>query len=140
MADRAQENLQLLEKCFAIIGRGDAEALVQNYTTDYVLELPYSSPLDMVRVAGRDAVKEFLAGAFQIVRFDLKIDEVHANPDPDLIIAEYHSQGRALTTGKPYANRYVGFWWFRGNRVCKTREYVNPLALTEAGVSADEFE
>ena len=74
---------------------------------------------------GRDRleVRDYLAAAFCVFRFELTIDVVHPSSDPDLLIAEYHGRGRALATSRPYDNRYVGFWWFRGDAICRTREY-----------------
>lgn len=129
------KNLEILESAFAAMARGDAVATVAHYTSDYTIEFPYpvsrsapaapSAPgtVGAFRVEGRDTVRDYLAAAFRVFRFELTIDVVHPTADPDLLIAEYHGRGHALTTGKPYDNRYVGFWWFRGGAVCRTREY-----------------
>lgn len=115
--------LEILKRAFAAMARGDADAAVAHYTEDYVIEFPYPVSRGAFRVEGRETVRTYLAAAFQVFRFELTIDVVHPAADPDLLIAEYHGRGRALTTGKPYDNRYVGFWWFRGDAICRTREY-----------------
>jgi ketosteroid isomerase-like protein len=115
--------LDLLKTVFAHMARGDAAAAVAHYTPDYVIEFPYPVSRGAFRVEGREKVGEYLAQAFQVFRFELEIDVVHPSADPDLLIAEYHGRGRALTTGRSYDNRYVGFWWFRDNAICRTREY-----------------
>lgn len=125
-------HLDLLKTVFAHMARGDAAAAVAHYTPDYVIEFPYPVSRGPFKVEGRDTVRVYLAAAFQVFRFELEIDVVHPSSDPDLLIAEYHGRGRALTTGKPYDNRYVGFWWFRGDAICRTREYYDQGVATEA--------
>ncbi len=132
MPDLAADNLAVLKKCFAIIGTGDADALVLHYTEDYVLELPYATTDGTTRYDGRDAVRARLRKVFRVLRLDLTISEVHPTADPNLLIAEYTSEGRSLPEGDRTFNRYVGFWWFRDGRVCRTREYFNPeLSVTK---------
>ena len=132
MRDRAAQNIAVLKKCFATIAAGDADALVEHYTDDYVLELPYASIDGATKYDGRDAVRARLRAVFRVLHLDLTITKVHAAADPDLVIAEYESAGTSLPTGEPSSNRYVGFWWFRNGLVCRTREYFNPeLSVTK---------
>ncbi len=126
------QQLDVLRATFAAMARGDADGAVAHYTPDYTIEFPYPVVRGDFRVVGRDTVRDYLAGAFRVFRFELTIDVVHPSSDPDLLIAEYHGKGRALTTGKPYDNRYVGFWWFRGAAICRTREYYDQGVATEA--------
>lgn len=125
-------HLEVLKSAFAAMARGDADGAVAHYTADYVIEFPYPVVRGAFKVEGRDTVRDYLAAAFQVFRFELEIDVVHPSGDPDLLIAEYHGRGRALTTGKPYDNRYVGFWWFRDGAICRTREYYDQGVATEA--------
>ena len=132
MRDRAAENLTLMRQCFEIIGTGDADALVLHYTDDYVLELPYATTDGGRRYEGRDAVRTRLRAVFRVLRLNLTITQSHPTADPDLVIAEYTSEGTSLPTGERTSNRYVGFWWFREGLVCRTREYFNPeLSVTK---------
>ncbi|NQZ95919.1 MAG: nuclear transport factor 2 family protein [Myxococcales bacterium] len=133
MRERAAENLAVLKKCFAIIGTGDADALVEHYTDDYVLELPYATTDGTTRYEGRDAVRARLRLVFRVLRLNLRVTVVHPAADPDLVIAEYTSEGTSLPTGERTSNRYVGFWWFRDGLACRTREYFNPeLSVTKS--------
>lgn len=125
-------HLDVLKTVFGHMARGDVVAAVAHYTPDYVLELPYPVSRGALKVEGRDSVRDYLIAAFQTVRFALEIEIVHPTSDPDLVIAEYHGRGQALPTGKPYNNRYVGFWWFRGDAICRTREYYDQGVATEA--------
>jgi hypothetical protein len=127
-----QQKLEHMKSIFGAMALGDADATVSHYTQDYAVEFPYPVERGLFRVEGRDAVRDFLATNFEIFRFELEIEVVHPSADPDLLILEYQGRGRALTTGKPYDNRYVGFWWFRNELVCATREYYDMGVATEA--------
>lgn len=126
------ENVALLADVFDAIGAADVDRLRDYYTDDYILELPYS-PTGPAVVSGRDAALDYVAAALTQVRFTLAMREMHPSADADLIIAEYDSEGTMLASGAPYRNAYIGLWWFRDGRVCKTREFYNPLATTAAG-------
>lgn len=119
-----QINLETLQSVFDSMG--DADAVVAHYTDDYVMELPYANPDGHDRTEGKEAVRQRLAGAFQVFRFTLHITEVYPCVDPDLLIAEYTSQGEVISSGRRYSNRYIGIWRFRSGKICSTREYYNP--------------
>ena len=139
MTDRASENLGLLRRCFDRIAEGDADGVVELYTDDYLLELPYGSLEETVRIEGRETVRGYLVKTFSVLRFAVTIDTVHPTADADLVIAEYTSEGKAVASGRRYANRYVGFWWFRDGRICRTREYLNPQAVEATGLEPADF-
>lgn len=132
MSDRRGDRVDVLKRVFAHMAKGDAAAAVEHYTADYSIEFPYPVSRGASRVEGRDTVRAYLDRAFAVFRFELEIDVVHPSSDPDLLIAEYHGRGRALATGKAYDNRYVGFWWFRGDAICRTREYYDQGVADEA--------
>ena len=123
-------NLEILQSVFDSMG--DAEAVVAHYTDDYVMELPYAHPDKPDRTEGKEAVRQRLVGAFKVFRFGLHITEVYPCVDPDLLIAEYTSEGEVIPTGRRYSNRYIGLWRFRDGKVCFTREYLNPEAAKAA--------
>ena len=129
-----EENLEVLKRVFDAIARCDADAIVAHYTDDYVLELPFPVSRGRFRLEGREVVRPFLVRAFERVRFSLEIDTTYPTLDPDLLIAEYHGRGQNLETGKPYDNQYVGFWWFRDRRICRTREFLDPEVSKEAAM------
>jgi len=131
----APSNAEVLQSVFDAMG--DADAVVAHYTDDYVLELPYARPDGSDRTEGKEAVREKLAGAFNVFRFTLHITEVYPCVDPDLVIAEYSSQGEVIPTGRRYSNRYIGLWRFRGGKICSTREYLNPEIARAAMAPSD---
>ena len=123
-------NFEILQSVFDSMG--DADAVVAHYTDDYVMELPYAYPDKPDRTEGKEAVRQRLVGAFKVFRFTLHITEAYPCVDPDLLIAEYTSEGEVIPSGRRYSNRYIGLWRFRDGKVCFTREYLNPEAAKAA--------
>jgi uncharacterized protein len=104
--------------------------MLENYTDDLVLELPYADPPSVLE--GREVVRSYLSGAFSVFKFRLDITSVFETVDPDVLVVEYASEGRVETTGKPYVNAYIGVYWFRDGLICRVREYYNPVPSIEA--------
>ena len=119
---------EIVESCFAAIAALDPVRLTAHYTEDYVLELPYYLPDAPLVVSGRGRVHAYVEQLLAVQRMQLTLAGSHWIPDEQLLIAEYTSQGDFLDTGEPYANRYVGYWYFEGDRVRRLREYYDPEA------------
>jgi ketosteroid isomerase-like protein len=120
--------VRILERCFEAIAAQDADRLVEHYTEDYVLEFPYRTPEKPLVIEGREAARAHLARALAGVRMQLSIESARWIEPEQLLIAEYTSRGEFVEPKAPYANRYVGFWHFEGERIRRTREYYNPEA------------
>jgi ketosteroid isomerase-like protein len=123
-------NLATVEAAFAAVGRADADGQVANYTDDAVMEMPFLDPPAIT--TGKAAIRERLAGAFTVFRFQLHIERVTQCVDPDELVVEFTSQGTVTTTGKSYANTYIARFGFRDGLICFQREYFNPNAATSA--------
>ncbi len=128
---RREANKAVLREVFEAIGAGNAQTLAKLYTQDFILELPYAAP-EPIRVEGLDNVGTYLAEALTTFKFTLTLGEVYDLTDPDVLIAEYTSEGEVTTTGVAYANSYIGIWRFRDGQVCGTKEWYNPLVAAEA--------
>lgn len=114
----------------AAVGEGDVDAMARHWTEDYVLELPYADP--PLVFEGKQAAREYLKGALGVFSMQLQVTDLYECPDQDAVIAEYVSEGKATTTNKPYANRYIGIFIFSGEKVCRQREFFNPLPAAAA--------
>lgn len=125
--NQRQRNLDVVRRAFAGIAAGSASQMLDdNYTDDVVIEFPYSSP--PTRIETKAAARAYLEKAFEVFRFSLEITEVYEGLDPDLLVLEFTSHGSMLTTGAPYANRYIAVYRFRDGRICHQREFYNPAA------------
>ena len=134
-SDRRARNLAAVQAAFAGVSAADAAAQMANYTDDMVLELPFADPPRTVR--GRAEALTFLTTAFLTYKMRIDITEIHECLDPDELIVEFRSDGHMATTGKPYANRYIGVFRFRDGKICAQREFFNPKisdrALSSSG-------
>lgn len=127
----SERRLEVVKGVFAALAAQDLEALVAHYAEDYVLELPYFKPDEPLVIEGRDAVRAYLVDILGRQRMDFEISTVHPVVDERLLIAEYASTGEFCDNGDPYANRYVGYWYFDASeppRLRRLREYYNPQA------------
>ena len=123
-----EEGVAGVERCFAALAQLDAEALCENYTEDYVLELPYFKPMEPLVVEGRENVRAYLGQFLHIQQMNLTFTGYHWIDEEQVLVAEYVSEGRFLDTDEPYANNYVGYWYMRDGKLCRLREYYNPQA------------
>lgn len=135
MADTASSasrahHLATVQRAFDGIAAHSADQMLEHYTDDLVLEMPYGDP--PLRLEGKETIRRYLSKAFTVFQFSIEITDVHEMVDPDALVLEYRSTGIVTTTGKPYANAYVGFYWFRDGRICRVREYFNPVVSAVA--------
>jgi len=128
--DRRAANRALLEHVISLYGTDRAGELAGCYTSDWVLELPFSDPPH--RLEGGAEVRDYLASKLGIFVFTLSLTAVHECVDPDLLVVEYESDGHVAHTGKPYFNTYIALWRFRDGKVCGVKEFPNPMVATEA--------
>lgn len=126
MDDWTRAKLDRIEGYFGAIASQDADRVATFYTEDYVLELPYYKPNEPMTVEGREAVREYLRALLPAQFMELRLLGAHAVRSESLVIAEYTSEGRFTETGLPYANRYVGYFFFEGDLIRRLREYYNP--------------
>jgi len=127
-----QRNFETIQRVFAAVSAGDADAQVANYTEDITLEFPFTDPPTIVQ--GRDAVHERLTNAFKVFQFSLEISGVHPCADVDEFIVEFTGSGTYLPNGAPYENRYIAVFGFRDGMIERQREYFDP---TQAAKSAN---
>ena len=81
-----------------------------------------------IPVEGKEPARTYLASILGGQRMNITIETVRWIAEEELLIAEYSSKGEFLDNGDPYQNNYVGYWFFEGDRICRTREYYNPQA------------
>ncbi len=129
-ADIRARNLDCLKKAFAGVSAADADQMLANYTEDLVLEMPYGDGAQ--KLEGREKIRRYLRAAFKTLQFRLEITAVHETIDPEMLVAEYVSDGVATTTGKRYANVYIGVYWFRDGLIYHVKEFFDPRLTTEA--------
>ena len=130
LSTTARQHLDTIGRAFAGIAEFNADKMLENYTDDLVLEMPYADP--PVTLNGKPTILKYLRGAFKIFQFSIEITDVYELADPSMMILEYTSMGTVTTTGKVYANRYVGVYWFRDGKIGRVREFFNPAITAKS--------
>jgi ketosteroid isomerase-like protein len=85
-----------------------------------------------VTVTGKEAVRAYLTPALATFSMHLDITRLIHGLDPDVLVAEYTSEGHVTTTDKPYTNSYIAVVRFRGDLISAQREYYNPVPASRA--------
>ena len=57
---------------------------------------------------------------------------VHRDTRTGVVVLEYASEGRVVSTGAPYANRYISVLTITDRRVTHWRDYLDPAAVFDA--------
>jgi hypothetical protein len=126
-AERRASNRAVVEKAFGLLSQMRHRELADLISEDIAFELPYGPGQKPLVVAGRErwlALNDATWPAFS--RFAIGITAVHELVDPDALVIEYQSDGQVRASAKPYCNRYIGVFRFRGGRICEWREFHNP--------------
>jgi uncharacterized protein len=106
------------------------------YADDAVHEWPFHVPGGPQRLSGRAEIAAF----FDSVRAGnspLRFDEftsvvLHDAADPEVLIAEYGLRGTVVPAGKPFSFCYILVLRVHDGKIAFVRDYLNPLAMTEA--------
>jgi uncharacterized protein len=118
----------------------DMDAIAELWAQDGTAEFPFAEGASPGRLAGREAVRAYLAGYPELM-------DVHAVPEitvhrterPDTIIAEFTARGRTVRTGEPYRLDYVTVVTTREGLITRYRDYWNPLAAASAAGALPEL-
>ena len=63
----------------------------------------------------------------------MTVDAIHETADPNVVIAEHHSDGVVAANGRPYANRYCTIFTFDDDgMVVGWREYYDAGVVVRA--------
>jgi uncharacterized protein len=108
----------------------DVDQMLDAWTDDAVYVERFSDPPR--RIEGKEALRPYFSRAFEFFQMTLEITAVHECVEPDKLILEYSSNGTMLTTGRPYANTYIGIYLFRDGRIWQVNEFHNPLITERA--------
>lgn len=112
---------------------GRVDEWVALFAPDAVLEFPFAPAGVPRRVTGRDELLAHMSHfpeTFDVEFVDL---EFHQTVDPSLVIAEFHSTGTALPTGKPYRQTCISVVRTDDDAlITHYLDYWNPLVAIEA--------
>jgi uncharacterized protein len=122
-------NRSTFEAVLAAITAGEYERLVDFMTDDLEFDLPYGPDFLPMPIRGRDTWNQMQLATFAMFRgFTNVPDAIYETTDPDVLVAEYHSQAEVVRNGNEYRNRYIGVLRFRDGKISHWREYHDPRA------------
>lgn len=119
----------------------DIPQWLELFTEDAVFEYPFAPPGMPAEVVGKAALSEnFKDFPSRLKFFEFTDVELHPTLDPDGLVIEFACRGQAVTTGKPYNQRYIGVVQMREGKIARYRDYWNPLVAIEAFRQSEENE
>jgi ketosteroid isomerase-like protein len=122
----------VVEAYLDAVGRLDLPAIEATFAEDVELVLPYAPPGFPKISRGRAAAMEvYPEGLMDPMDFsDHRIDALEGRPGE--WVAEYTSNTRVLTTGRPYRNTYISRFSIRDGRITRLAEFFDPIVLVTA--------
>lgn len=110
-----------------------AKSFVEMMAEDGVMEFPYISAGEPMRLEGREAVRQHLTSLAGLIEIDSFHDlVVHPSQTPGVFILQMQCTGTAVTTGLPYNQRYVSVITIAEGHIVNYLDYWNPLVVAAA--------
>ena len=103
------------------------------FAEEAVFEFPFAPPGLPKELVGAEAIRAHLANLPDQIRIlKIGVPTVHHTLKPGVLILEYEVRGQAVTSGRPYDQRYINVITLRDGRIVNFRDYWNPLVVLEA--------
>jgi uncharacterized protein len=132
------DDFKALDPFFRIIERGlegiaDGEHFFDLLAKDVVFDYVITTPGYPKHVEGREAVAELYRPYGTMIVLDRCNDlAVHHDIKTGVVVLEYASEGRVVSTGASYANRYISVLTITDRKVARWRDYLDPVAVFDA--------
>ena len=127
-------NVERVQQLLVLAGDMRVDDMLEYFTDDAVMELPFAPGRMDKRHEGKEAVAGFLKfvqHAFS--SFSMTVDAIHETRDPNVVVAEHRSDGVVAENGRPYRNRYVTIITFDDDgKVVHWREYYDAGVVVKA--------
>jgi len=127
-----------LEPFFRIVEEGlaglaDGESFFDLLADDVVFDYIITVPGYPRHVIGRAAVAELYRPYGATIALDRCFDlAVHHDRETGVVVLEYASEGRVVSTGAAYSNRYISVLTITDRKVTRWRDYLDPIAVFDA--------
>lgn len=112
---------------------GRIEEWVDLFKEDGILEFPYRPKDFPTSVSGKKELYEYMKNFPN--HFKVKFDNLHfhSTEEPTLVIAEFTSDGHAVSTGKPYIQKYISVVTTDDEgKIIRYVDFWNPMVALEA--------
>lgn len=124
---------QTFKNHLEFLSSGRIKEWVDLFKEDGILEFPYGPKDFPTSVSGKEELYEYMKNFPN--HFEVKFDNLlfHATEEPTLIIAEFTSDGHALSTGKPYIQKYISVVTTDDEgKIIRYVDFWNPMVALEA--------
>ena len=132
------DDFRALDPFFRIIEQGlqglaDGDQFFDLLADDVVFDFVITVPDYPRHIVGRSELIELYRGYGSTFFLDRCHDlRVHRSEATSMVVLEYASQGRVVTTGHPYSNRYISVVTLKDRKVSYWRDYLDPLRVLAA--------
>jgi ketosteroid isomerase-like protein len=115
------------------LSSGQIEKWVDLFDENGILEFPYG-PSDFPNlVKGKTELYEYMKNFPEHFLVTFENLHFHATESPNLVIAEFTSNGKAISTGKPYCQQYISVVTTDDDgKILKYVDFWNPMVALEA--------
>ena len=135
---------EIISKLYEAQGKQDVQGMADVMAENIVFEMPFALPGLPDRVEGKATVVEFLEQFLGKQRgiftgWDPHNIRIYPGRDPDLFFTELDLLAVVAQSGYQYRQKYAILFRVSDGRISLWREYLNPLPLREALVSAGKY-
>lgn len=114
-----KENVELVQQTYAAFGRGDIEAVFNNFAPDIVWQSRYSSDVPLNGTFhGKEQVMEFFKTLGETLEVHEYVPQKFLSLDDTVVVLGYEKV-TAKPTGKAYTNEWVQVWTIQNNKLAK---------------------
>lgn len=124
---------QTFKNHLEFLSSGRIEEWVDLFKEDGILEFPYGPKDFPTSVSGKKELYEYMKNFPD--HFEVKFDNLHfhATEEPTFVIAEFTSDGHAVSTGKPYIQKYISVVTTdEEGKIIRYVDFWNPMVALEA--------
>ena len=122
---------RLLLGALDAITRNDMAPWTAMFAEDGIMEFPFAPPGSPQRVAGKEALKAYLAAFPDMIKLT-RIHPVTFHHGDQVMVAEFSTEGVATQTGNVFTQRYVSVIEYRDGHITHYQDYWNPLVAQVA--------
>jgi uncharacterized protein (TIGR02246 family) len=117
-----------------LILSGDADGFADLFAPDGVIESPFAPPGAPLRLAGREAIREYsrrvMASPLRVE--DFEVVELYQTQDPEVVIVEMRAKATLTTTGQSFAATSIQILRIREGQIVLFRDFANSRILEDA--------
>jgi hypothetical protein len=112
---------------------GDADGLADLFAPDAVIESPFAPPGAPLRLAGREAIREYsrhvMASPLRLEEYE--VVEFYQTQDPEVVIVEIRAKATLTTTGRSFAATSIQILRIREGQIVLFRDFADSRGLED---------